>query len=80
MSTVTFDTLKFVESLTASGIPEGQARAISRAFAEAHQESDLATKGDLKTELLLLEQRMALKLGSMMIVAVGVVATLVAIF
>ncbi len=33
MTTVTFDTLRFVERLKASGIPETEAKAIAEAFA-----------------------------------------------
>jgi hypothetical protein len=48
MTTVTFDTLKFVEKLKAAGVPEGQAKAMSEAFQEAQGELDVATKRDLK--------------------------------
>jgi hypothetical protein len=48
MTTITFDTLKFVETLKAHGIPEEQAKGIAEAFREATGEADLATKGDLK--------------------------------
>lgn len=50
MSTVTFDTLKFVEKLKAAGVPEAQAKAMAEAQAEALSESTantLATKADL---------------------------------
>lgn len=57
MSTITFDTLKFVEKLKAAGIPEAQARAEAEAlqgvFAEA-LDSQLATKSDI----IRLERRM----------------------
>lgn len=59
MSSVTFDTLKFVERLKAAGIPEGQARAMVEAQAEALADSSssmLATKTDLsRIELKLAE-------------------------
>jgi len=42
MSTVTFDTLKFVEKLKAAGISDAQAKAESEAL-----DSQLATKNDL---------------------------------
>jgi hypothetical protein len=48
MGTVTFDTLKFVETLRSSGLPEEQAKAMARAFSEAHETADLATKTDLQ--------------------------------
>jgi len=51
VTTVTFDTLKFVEKLKAAGIPEAQAKAMAEAqretFAEA-LDTALATKSDIK--------------------------------
>ena len=47
MTTVSFDTLKFVETLKSSGVPEEQAKAMARAVSEAHETADLATKSDL---------------------------------
>jgi hypothetical protein len=50
---ITFDTYKFVETLTASGIPEAQAKAEMEALCSALNETinvrDLATKLDLAT-------------------------------
>jgi hypothetical protein len=48
MSTITFDTLKFVRSLEASGIPVNQAEAISSAVRDAHDSANLATKSDIE--------------------------------
>lgn len=80
MSTVTFDTLKFVERLEAGGFSHVQAKAAAEAFAEATSQ-ELATKTDimgLRSEILLMdqrlivmEQRITIKLGSMMVIAVG---------
>lgn len=47
MAPAPFDTQKFVETLTASGLPEAQSKAISSAFREA-ADAELATKSDLK--------------------------------
>ena len=47
MATVTFDTLKFVETLKEAGVPETQAKAFSTAVRESHQTAELATKGDI---------------------------------
>ena len=47
MSTLTFDTLKFVKTLEAAGVPELQAEAISTAVRESHEAADVATKGDI---------------------------------
>jgi len=50
MSTVTFDTLKFVHRLRDAGIPESQAEAIAAAFKEATSE-ELVTKDYLDARL-----------------------------
>ena len=50
MTTVTFDTLKFVERLKAAGVPEAQAKAMAEAQQDALSESvatQLATRIDL---------------------------------
>jgi len=47
MPAVTFDTLKFVETLKEAGVPETQARAFSTAVQESHEAADVATKGDI---------------------------------
>ncbi len=50
MSSVTFDTLKFVEKLKAAGMPDAQAKAVAEAHSEALSESVvnvLATKSDI---------------------------------
>ena len=51
MTTITFDTLRFVEKLKSGGIPEDQAKAISEAFRDASGEAALVTKSDLQIEL-----------------------------
>jgi len=48
MSTVTFDTLEFVRTLEAAGMPVQQAEAISVAGRRAQNSADVATKGDLR--------------------------------
>ncbi len=61
MTTVTFDTLKFVERLRAAGVPELQAKAMAEAQIEALGEATaltLATKADIydiKSELRLMK-------------------------
>jgi hypothetical protein len=84
MATVTFDTLKFVETLKAAGVPEEQAKAISAAVRDVYDAADLATKRDLKdlelvlrSELRELELRLTLKLGAMTAASIGIVAALV---
>lgn len=72
MSTLVFDTYAFVKELTQAGMPEEQAEVLARSQAMLINEK-LATKQDLKE----LELRLTIRLGSMMVVAVGVVAALV---
>jgi 2-phosphoglycerate kinase len=62
-----FDTLKLARRLEAAGFPPQQAGDIAEAIAEAV--SQLATKADLRE----LEQRMTIKFGGMMVVAVGII-------
>jgi len=53
MTAVTFDTLKYAESLKAAGVPDAQAKAQAEALAEALRQGGqgLVTKADLKAEL-----------------------------
>lgn len=51
MSTVTFDTLKFVKTLEASGINASQAEAITSAYRDASADQELVTKKDMQLEM-----------------------------
>jgi hypothetical protein len=51
MSTIAFDTLKFVKTLEASGIDAKQAEAIATAYRDASNDQQLVTKQDLQIEL-----------------------------
>lgn len=84
MTTITFDTHRFIRTLKDAGIPESQAEAISEAFRAAHIEAELATKTDLqaleltlKAEVRELEYRLIIKLGGMTTIAIAIVAALV---
>ena len=50
MTSLIFDTLKFVETLKSAEFSDAQAKALSRAFKEAQEArlEELATKRDLK--------------------------------
>jgi len=48
VSAVTFDTLKFVETLERAGVTREQASAIASAVRDSHDSADVATKGDLR--------------------------------
>ena len=83
MAATMFDTHAFVKELTEAGMPEPQAEALARNQATPVDEK-LATKQDLealasrlKRDMREMELRLTLRLGSMMVVAIGVVAALV---
>ena len=71
MSNVVFNTHSFVKRLTEVGMPAEQAEVLAESYATLIDEK-LATKRDLKE----LELRLTLRLGSMVVTAVGVVAVL----
>jgi hypothetical protein len=80
MASIRFDTHKFVRTLKAAGVPESQAEAISDAFKEAQGEPELATKhdiNDLKRDMHDMEQRLIIRLGGLIALAIGIVAALV---
>ena len=73
MSPVTFDTLQFVQTLTESGFDQKQAEGVAKALRNAQEESETATKRDLKelvlvlkSEMQAMEYRMTIKLGAML--------------
>jgi len=74
MTALIFDTLKYANTLKAAGVASEQAEAQANALSEVLEVNlkELATKDDL----IQLEQRMTIKLGSMMVVAIAVVAAL----
>jgi len=79
MIAITFDTLKYANTLKAAGIKPDQAEAQAKALADVLEVNlkDLATKGDLESGLRELELRMTIKLGAMLVVVVGVIAALI---
>ncbi|MGZ5054738.1 MAG: DUF1640 domain-containing protein [Methylobacter sp.] len=92
MAALTFDTLKYANRLKAAGAESKIAEAEAEALAEVFELNlnEIATRDDLKhmeerlnerleARLLQLEQRMVIKLGGLMVVAIGAVATLVKI-
>jgi hypothetical protein len=86
MATITFDTLKFANTLKDAGVPPAQAEAEAVALSEVLEVNlkELVTKDDLKHEVELLrrdmrdmEQRLIIKLGALMAFSIGIVAALV---
>jgi hypothetical protein len=76
MSTITFDTHAYIKKLKAVGVPEEQAEVQAQAIADLVTDR-LVTKDDLERGLKELEYRLVIRLGSMIVVAIGVIATLV---
>ncbi len=82
---VTFDTLKFVETLREAGVPEAQAKAMSQAMRDAHETAELVTRRDLReatttigadiqtlrADLRAIEPRLTIRLGGIVVVALG---------
>jgi hypothetical protein len=70
MSTLTFDTHKFVKRLTEAGMPLGQAEVLADEQTKLIDER-LATKDDLK----MMELRLTMKMGALIAAGIGIVAT-----
>lgn len=75
MTSTTFDTLQISKRLKAAGFSDEQAETATGILRETRDAdlTSLATKQDLQ----LLEQCLTIKLGSMLVIAVGAVAALV---
>jgi hypothetical protein len=71
MSTITFDTHKFVKRLTEAGMPLNQAEILADEQTKLIDER-LATKDDLEK----LELRLIMKLGTVTVVAIGIMTTI----
>ena len=91
MTTITFDTHRFVRKLKEAGFEEKQAEAVVDAFRDAQAETETAIRHDLKElelslkadmqmlrgDMQAMEYRMTIKLGGMMALSVAIVAALV---
>jgi hypothetical protein len=72
MNAVPFGTPKLTDRLQAGGCTAEQARAFSTALAEAAGAADLVTRPYLDDRLLVLEQRLIIRLGGMLVISVGI--------
>jgi hypothetical protein len=79
MAAVPFDTLKLARRLESAGFPPKQAGDTAEALADAMSGAELATKADLvaietklTAEIELLRRDLTIRLGSMIVVAVGI--------
>ena len=70
MSTLTFDTHKFIKRLTEAGMPLGQAEVLAEEQTKLIDER-VATKDDLK----MMELRLTMKMGALIAAGIGIVAT-----
>ncbi len=79
MSTITFDTLKFANTLKAAGVPPAQAEAEAVALPQVLEVNlkDLVSKEYMHHEMRDFEQRLIFKLGTLMALFIGIVAALV---
>lgn len=83
VTTIAFDTLAYANKLKQAGVPGRQAEVQAEAMAELVEER-LATKRDLSAleerianRMNELEYRLTVRLGSMLVVAVSILAALV---
>ena len=83
MTAVAFDTSAYANKLKQAGVPDRQAEVQAEAMAELVEER-LATKRDLSeleerlaNRMNELEYRLTVRLGSMLVVSVSILATLV---
>jgi hypothetical protein len=74
-----FDTLKYANTLKAAGIAPEQAEAQAVALSDVLEVNlkDLVTREYLDTRLVQLEQRMTIKLGTMMAAFAALIAAIV---
>ena len=80
MSTVTFDTLKFVKTLEASGIDAKQAEAMAAAYRDAANDQELVTKRDLQIELAPLKAELQVMKWMSGLIMGGVIALVLKAF
>jgi hypothetical protein len=76
MSSVTFDTLKFVKRLESAGVPMQQAEAMAEAFRDATGE-ELVTKDYLKAEIEAAKNDLVKWMAGMLIAQAALIAALV---
>lgn len=71
MTVITFDTLKYAKKLVEAGVPQRQAEGQAEALAGVIDDQ-LATKRDLFDLEARLEMQLLKKLGSLMVVSIGI--------
>jgi hypothetical protein len=85
MNAITFDTLKYANTLKKAGVSPEQAEAQAEALSDVLELNlkELATKADIAmlnhemdARFVQLEQRMTIKLGTMLTISVGAIVAL----
>lgn len=74
----TIDTLQITKRLQKKGLKTEAAEEIAEILKERESEAikDLVTKTDLRNEIRLLEQRITIKMGTMIIAAIAIITWL----
>lgn len=80
MSSVPFDTHKFVKQLEVAGFPSAQAEALVDAVVQAQKSAELISKKDLQLALAPLRADLSLLKWMMGILLAGVVSLLIKAF
>jgi hypothetical protein len=80
MVAVTFDTLKFVKTLEASGVASPQAEAFAAAVRDSSESADLVTRKDLQIELAPIRADITLVKWMLGAVVAGVLALVMKAF
>ena len=72
MTAIPFDTLRLARKLRDDAhMPQDQAEGIAKALSEEMAGAELVTKEHLDSRLLMLEQRITIKVGAMMVALAG---------
>jgi hypothetical protein len=80
MAAVTFDTLKFVKTLQAAGVPALQAEAFASAVRDSTDAADLVTRKDLQIELAPIKSDIKLLKRMLGVVVAGIIALVMKAF
>nr|VFJ57379.1 MAG: hypothetical protein BECKFM1743A_GA0114220_101893 [Candidatus Kentron sp. FM]VFJ72896.1 MAG: hypothetical protein BECKFM1743C_GA0114222_106822 [Candidatus Kentron sp. FM]VFK20168.1 MAG: hypothetical protein BECKFM1743B_GA0114221_106754 [Candidatus Kentron sp. FM] len=90
MTAIAFDTLKFVRTLKDAQFDDRQAEAISRAFRDAQDESEVATRADIReidnkldqlrseihSQIREVELRFTIRMGAMIATAIAILVAI----
>ena len=80
MSSITFDTHKFVKQLQVAGFPQAQAEAVVDAVVNSQESADLVSKQDLQIELAPVRTDLTLLKWMMGILLAGVISLVMKAF